>query len=485
MQRPRRVARQVFRSATVTVVLTLALFLQVRTLTAQDLPIQLDVDVATFAYDASSSLVEVYLAFEASTLSFDNVDTTFIATLPVDLDMRKSSDSDVDGTVGQSVWSDSLVLSFVIPDTAGLVPGQHFVHQVRAAITPGEYELDVSVPGDTVASRQTLRLRRDVVVPGFDDGTTAISDVTLATHIAPSDDAESPFYKNGLLIRPNANQLFGEGLSRVFYYAEVYNVDAVQGLAGEYTLFSYIADANLPRPLPGNARRVERPTRSPDVVVGSFDVGALPSGSYFLRMAVLNRDNEAVVEQSRKFFVFNPSIVREQPVAVRGAFETSVYASMPEDDVVKELELIQILANDRERRRAKSIQDMDERRRFLLEFWQRRNPNPNSPANTARQEFLERVQYANDRYTNSRTEGWKTDRGRVLLKHGLPSAIDPHLYERDSVPYEIWEYHNIPGEGQAIFVFADRTGFGQFDLLHSTVTGETTLPDWQEELRRR
>ncbi len=466
-------------------VLTLSVFVQVRALSAQDLPIQLDVDVATFAYDAASSLVEVYLAFEASTLSFTNVDTAFVATLPVDLDMRKSSDSDLEGTEGQSVWSDSLVLSFVIADTAGLVPGQHFVHQVRAAVTPGEYELDVSVPADPAASRQALSLRRDVVVLGFGDGTTAISDVTLATNISPSDEGNSPFYKNGLLIRPNANQLYGEGLSRLFFYAEVYNVDAVQGLAGEYTLFCYLADANLPRPLPGNARRLERPVRSPDVVVGSFDVGSLPSGSYFLRMAVLNRDNEAVVEQSRKFFVFNPTVVREQPVAVRGAFETSVFASMPEDDLVTELELIQVLANDRERRRADNIQDMEEKRRFLLDFWQRRNPNPNSPANTVRQDFLERVQYANDRYTNSRTEGWKTDRGRVLLKHGLPSAIDPHLYERDSVPYEIWEYHNIPGEGQAIFVFADRTGFGQFDLLHSTVTGETTLPDWQEELRRR
>ncbi len=466
--------------------LALASVLHVRTVGAQDLPIQLDVDVASFAYDASSSLVEVYLAFEATTLKFNYIDTNYVAALPVDLQIRKSTDSAIDSSPIESVWSDSLELSFVIPDTAGLVPGQHFLHQVRAAITPGEYELDVSVPADTSVARQALRLRRDVVVPGYGERTTtAVSDITLATYIAPSEEVDSPFYKNGLLIRPNANQLYGEGLTRLYFYAEAYNVDQVPGLGDTYTLFCYLADANAPKPLPGNARRLDRPVRSPDVVVGSFDVAALPSGSYFLRMAVLNRDNEAVVEQSRKFFVFNPAVAREQPVAVRGVFETSVFASMPEEDIQEEIELIEILANDRERRRAKNIQDIDEKRRFLLDFWQRRNPNPNSPEDAVRQEFLQRVQYANDRYTNSRNEGWKTDRGRVLLKHGLPSAVDPHLYERDAVPYEIWEYHNIPGEGQAIFVFADRTGFGQFDLIHSTVTGETTLPDWQQELRRR
>jgi hypothetical protein len=66
----------------------------------------------------------------------------------------------------------------------------------------------------------------------------------------------------------------------------------------------------------------------------------------------------------------------------------------------------------------------------------------------------------------------------------MPSAVEPHLYDRDMEPYELWQYNNIPGEGQAIFVFADRNGFGEFELLHSTVSGEPKLPNWQQELRQ-
>ena len=79
-------------------------------------------------------------------------------------------------------------------------------------------------------------------------------------------------------------------------------------------------------------------------------------------------------------------------------------------------------------------------------------------------------------------EGWKTDRGRAYIKYGSPSNIEPHLYDRGFKPYELWEYNNIPGAGHALFVFADLTAFGEFELIHSTVAGERKLVNWIDEL---
>ncbi len=452
---------------------------------AQPLPVQLDVDVASFAFDGANSLVEIYLAVEATSMQFVFDDSMFYANLPLDLAIVRSGQR-LDSTVAAPVWEDSLSLNFVIPDTAGLSAGQHFVHQVRTAVPPGEYQLQVVVPADSAGGRQELRMRLDALVPSYgNDAAVEISDITLATSIEPSSDDQSSFYKNGVVVRPNANQLYGQGLTQLFFYAETYNTDAVAELQDEYTLITYLAQANAPNPISGYSRRLARPSRSPDVIVGAFDLADLPSGSYFLRLAILNKDNESLVEQSRKFFVYNPNVEREQPKAVETVFESTPFASLSEEEVARELELIELIANEREKNRAKRIQDLDEKRRFLMTFWRARDPNPNVPSNAFREEFFQRLQYANERYSSSFVVGWKSDRGRVLMKHGLPSAIDPHLYERDSVPYEVWEYNNIPGEGQAVFVFADRSGFGQFDLIHSTVTGETTLPNWQDELRRR
>ena len=446
-------------------------------------PVEVDLDHAAFAYDDMESLLEVYLAFGAASLTYEAGEQGFRAHLPLDIAVLRSTSATLPGTPSDPVWQDSLTLDFAIADTVGLEQGQYFIRQARLTILPGEYELRVIIPADVARGRQSLELRRDVLVPDFAGSSLGLSDVTLATIITPSQDHDDLFYKNGLIIRPNANQLYGEGMSKLYYYAEAYNVDGIASDDGQYTVLAYVAEANRPQPLPGLQRRSQRQARTPDVLAGTFTLDELPSGSYFLRLVLLNENNESIVEQSRKFFIFNPDVEREPVQALESSFETSPYATMVEQEVEKGLQHVDLIATDREQRRVGSIQDLDEKRRFLMEFWQKRDPNPSTPINEFREEFYGRLQYANERYTIRSMEGWKTDRGRALIKYGSPSNIEPHLYDRGFKPYELWEYNNIPGEGQALFIFADVTGFGEFDLLHSTVTGERKMGNWLDELR--
>jgi GWxTD domain-containing protein len=450
------------------------------------IPVQVDVDHAAFAYEENSSFVEMYLAFEAATLIYTKSDAGFIATLPVSMEVVRSTQASLSANVSEPTWSDELNLSFAIADTTGLSEGQHFVHQVRAAIPPGEYELRVSVSDDADLGRVGVSLTRDMLVPDFTDTKLVhISDVTLASTISQSADREDLFYKNGMVIRPNANQLFGSGLNTLFYYTEVYNLNAEVSSTGKYTVFSYIADANLPQPMAAFQKRTSRNLRSPDVVVGTFNIKDLPSGSYFLRLAVLNENNESIAEQSRKFFVYNPDVSREAPV-VSGeeSFERSQYARMTEEEIDRMVEHTDIVASDGERRRIKSIRDLDERRRYFMTFWNVRDPDPNTAINEYQEQFYSLIQYANDRYTNSFDEGWRTDRGRAIVKYGAPTSITPHMFDPGYNPYEVWEFNNISGEGQAQFIFADLDGFGTFELIHSTVSGERKLSNWQQELRK-
>lgn len=449
-------------------------------------PVQIDLDHAAFALEAGSSLVEFYMSFEAATLHYEATDQGFLAELPVSMNVVRSTQTAMMNGPEEPVWSDELNLSFIMADTTGMAEGQHFVHQVRAAIPPGEYELRVSVPEDPDMDRVGVEMRRDVLVPDFaSDGLVGLSDVTLASSIQQSQDRENVFWKNGLLIRPNANQLFGSGLNTLFYYAEVYNLDPASSSSGTYTAFTYLSEANLPQPMAQYQRRSSRNLRSPDVLVGTFNIRELPSGSYFLRIAILNEDNESIAEQSRKFFVYNPAVEREsQVVSLEESFETSQYARMTEEELDRMEAHVDVISTDAERRRIRSIQDQDERRRFFMQFWNVRDPNPNTPVNEYQDEFYSLIQYANDRYTNSFSEGWQTDRGRTLIRFGAPTAIEPHLFDRGFEPYEIWEYNNIPGEGQAQFIFADLDGFGSFELIHSTVTGERKSSNWLDEIRK-
>jgi GWxTD domain-containing protein len=453
--------------------------------TAQPLPLQVDLDHGSFAYDADRSLLEVYLAFGAQSLHFVRDDGAFTATLPIELRLLRRARGALPGGPEDPIWADSLNLRFAAPDTTGLGEGQKFIHQMRAAVPPGEYELHVIFRGDEERGVRSLGMRRDVVVPDFTEtGLVGISNLTLASFIEPSEDRDSPFFKNGLMVLPNADQVFGMGLSRLYYYGEVYNVDAVLGEEEDYTLLAFVSDAYAPQPLLNFERRIEREVRSPDVVDGSFELSELPSGSYFLRLVVLDGANESVAEQVRKFFVYNPDVRREAPMALGESFETSEYASMTEAEVGQAFEHVHVIASERERRRMRSIRDLDERRVFLMEFWKMRDPNTATSVNEFKEEFYSRLQYANERYSSNRGDGWKTDRGHVVMKYGFPTAVEPHHFDRGMLPHEIWQYNNIPGEGQATFVFADRDGFGEFVTIHATVAGERSLPDWRQELRR-
>ena len=62
-----------------------------------------------------------------------------------------------------------------------------------------------------------------------------------------------------------------------------------------------------------------------------------------------------------------------------------------------------------------------DRDHFIETFWAIRNPDPNSPTNTFREEHYRRLEYANAHYGSaSAADGWSTDRGMVYITLGPP-----------------------------------------------------------------
>jgi GWxTD domain-containing protein len=464
--------------------LVLTISIPITAAVAQTTPVQFEVDLATFAYDDGQTLVEAYMAFDVSALPFQVDSSGLSVTLPIHTSVQKSSVMTETATEAPPVWADSVELSFSVPDTSFIQEGRHFIHTIRLTVPPGEYEMTLSTPGSTETSRTVVK--RDLLAHDYStQERVRVSDVTLATSIERSPDRESVFYKNGLSIRPNPGLLYGAGLQKLFYYAEAYNInEAVED--SNYTLLTYIAESTLPTPIAGLQKRTEREVRNPDVILGSFDSGALPSGSYNLHVVLLDADNSPLGEAKKKFFVYNPGIAR---VVTGGAvdeeYETSIYASMSEQEADENIEYAKIIATDGERRELRRARNLDAKRRALRDFWTKRDPDPQTPLNEYRQEFFSRLQYTKERYSSRHREGWKTDRGQVLLKYGMPSHIDPHHHDRDAAAHEIWEYSNIPGEGRAIFVFADVAGFDEFELIHSSVSGERKSLNWESEIRTK
>jgi GWxTD domain-containing protein len=71
----------------------------------------------------------------------------------------------------------------------------------------------------------------------------------------------------------------------------------------------------------------------------------------------------------------------------------------------------------------RQLRDDEERRKFITDFWQRRDRNADTPENEVQREFLRRAAFADQLWTTEQTRGSMTDRGRVFVLFGPPRVI--------------------------------------------------------------
>ena len=81
------------------------------------------------------------------------------------------------------------------------------------------------------------------------------------------------------------------------------------------------------------------------------------------------------------------------------------------------------IITDEERKAFKKLATDDERERFIEEFWRRRDPDPDTDENEFKEEYYERIAYANEHFSSG-IPGWKTDRGRIYIIWGPPDEIE-------------------------------------------------------------
>ncbi len=138
------------------------------------------------------------------------------------------------------------------------------------------------------------------------------------------------------------------------------------------------------------------------------------------------------------------------------------------------------IITDEERKAFKKLATDDERERFIEEFWRRRDPDPDTDENEFKEEYYERIAYANEHFSSG-IPGWKTDRGRIWIMYGKPDERETHpmggSYERPSYegggstttyPFEIWFYRYLAGVGSGIEIeFVDPTGSGEYRIARN------------------
>lgn len=151
----------------------------------------------------------------------------------------------------------------------------------------------------------------------------------------------------------------------------------------------------------------------------------------------------------------------------------SVYKKWLDEDV-------NYIITDDERKAFKALKTDEERDQFIEQFWLRRDPDPDTPENEYKEQYYERIQYANEHFASG-IPGWRTDRGRIYVMYGKADEIESHpaggMYDRPSYegggststyPFEIWWYRYIEGIGSDIEIeFVDPSGSGEYHIARN------------------
>ncbi len=393
------------------------------------------VDYAAFwEPDTSLARLEVYWQVHHEALSFTRNDSLYSAKMRTVIRIR-----DGDGRQVDSYERDRAIS---VDDIARTDSKQDFrVYQANFLLEPQQYRVDFIL--SDIASQQVFTRDIKVKLKGPSGGKPNLSDLELVNVTGEAGERRSPFDKGNLQVVPNLTGEFGAAQNnRLRFYFEIYRG---RDEAGEVFVETAV------RQQWGGLQYRDSLTIKLDEPVArqlrEISLGDMSAGEYELEVRLRDgHKRRKIDERKSKFFVeWNTDAL------VRDEYETN-------------LDLLRLIARPGQLEGLKDLESIEERRAALDSFWLAWDPTPGTTANEVKREFYRRVKVANREFAYMRLPGWRTDRGRIFIKHGPPDQIDDYPMQLDGYPYQEWHYHSSGVYKR--FTFVDENGDGEYRLVY-------------------
>jgi len=374
-------------------------------------------------------------------------------------------------TVRDTAGTDLLAQSWsqTVPTRALASARGSAVEHFSFAARPGTYTVDVTVT-DSATGRVT-RQRAEIQAYGTAPGG---SDLLLATGMRPAEGANATpapgeIQKGAVLLQASGRPVLTPQQAQLGYYLELYPqrpetvtvVVRVRTTQGSQVIAT--PGQRIPLAAGGGVTR------------GMVDLAGLPPADY--RLEVVAAGTDSVVRSA----MFRMAGFETEAAIADATPAEDVFAGQPEGRLdTLYLPLVYLMTAD-EQGSYPSL-TLEGKRRWLRQFWAKRDPSAATPRNEAREDFYARIAEANRRFReggSAQIPGWRTDRGRIYIKYGAPDEILSRPQAGDTRPYEVWKF----SRGRALkYVFLDQTLFGNYVLIWTSDRREPSRPNWQELL---
>ena len=440
----------------------------------------LKLDAAQFRNADNESYLEIYYSLpEVAVTYIEDSESGYKYSILMSLEVYMED----------SLWASKLwKLENVVPDISDIATtekdkSKQIVDIIRYSIDkPGKYTIKLYARDMNEADKKDST-SIEIKLHDYAQKDLKISDLVLSSNIQPAQqNGQQKFIKYGYEIIPNPSKFYGLGSTNLFYFFEAYNLlEFVEGT--KYKTLTKIKDKNgeivpdIVRPYRTKNKRFDS-----SVEFGMINVSKLHSGIYSLNYGIADSEENVIAELEKEFYVYNPSFDSESRggeniLAADQAQIMEILTPKSEVELDDEFNKMHYLVDKEVRNIYNNLTTVEEKRKYINAIWTSIQLPETATAAFYRQRYLDLMEEANQKFSTSFREGWRTDKGRVYIVYGRPTNIELHRSSADSKPYEIWSYENI--QGGVIFVFADMRGLNNYALIHSTCRGELYEPNWE------
>ncbi|MDI6808716.1 MAG: GWxTD domain-containing protein [Candidatus Eisenbacteria bacterium] len=377
-------------------------------------------DVFSFWQKGSGNVVEVSYEVENRELKFVKSEAGFEAAFDISVVFYDTKGRQVKG----QIWRRKVVSDKYSETVSSELS---FSEVFTFSIPAGKYVLVVKTKN--LNSGQTAEVRADISMQDYGSSSPTMSDLKLGTCSSEDRSEARRSVKSG--------RRFGEAESILCIYGELYGTPPGRGDSSFTVAYAVYDDE-------GNEKDSGRTLARAEGRVTPFLLRISTSkylfGEYYVRVSAEGRGSGKRIRKEARFEM------DESKVSLDEDFE----------DI---LDLLRYISSNEEISKLEELKGQ-ERKEYWMQFWRRRDPYPETARNEFMVEFFKRARYADKKF-GSVERGSKTDRGRVYIMLGEPHQIEAQPMSMNSPAYEIW-YYFAPSRK---FVFVDRLGFGNYELL--------------------
>ncbi|MEM1000401.1 MAG: GWxTD domain-containing protein [Bacteroidota bacterium] len=433
------------------------------------------VDMGKFYDQEGRPYMELYLDVDAASVDYAPLENgAFQSKVSVQLEIEAKEAT-------EPVYDRTFELvSGEVADTSRMGTRFGIMDVRRIALEPGEYIVTGLLQDQVNAGAKQHKFVQEMIIEPQSPNFCSTSDIEFIQSFRKST-VTQPHSKLGYDIMPLVTNSTFIDADSLRFYLELYHVDRESEKA--YFAHVYVTQANSTDKMAAVQKTVRHKPVPLDILSMTLNLSELPSQTYDLNVDIYNHQNKIIANRTKKFFLVNSKVEAQNVAATDGAYEE--YFNLDEEQLDYYIHTLYYISTSTERNFAKALETYEEKKNYFLNFWsKRRSANAESPAKPWIA-YKSRVEYANQQFKASHKEGWRTDRGRVMLTYGPPNDVERFPSSNTRYPYHIWRYNKIKTQANRIFIFFDpNMATGDYVLIHSDLNGEFNNPRWEFDVVR-